>query len=227
MILKFNRIDSEIVIDAASITTVEINDRPEFSRMATSLMHEKGLEGAEPYELVNDAGKSLKPKKAFILCASLPDLPFTDRALTTALYAKIAREVYDQPELDDRVKALALNLREELAEVQHEMFGSYSYASNWESEAFLKAFAFGADASEDDSFLERCKAFIGLCADAVPNLPICFINLKSFLSEKDLGELFEFIFSLGEQVLLMESWHDVATHERERKIVVDQQFLEN
>ena len=100
MNLKFDRIDREIQISSSAITTVEIIDRVEFSRIVESLLSERGLEGIEPYMLTSDEGVAIKPKKAMILCSSLPDLPFTDRVLIANLYERIAREITDQPQLD-------------------------------------------------------------------------------------------------------------------------------
>lgn len=227
MILKFDRIDEEIKIDSSSITTVEIMDRIEFSRIVESLLSEKGLDGVEPYALTSGGGETIKPKKAMILCSSLPNLPFSDRALITGLYERIAREIRDQPLLDVEVNNLAISLREEIADVQHELLGSYVFSAVWASEAFLKAFSFSPDVGEDDDFLERCKVFVGLCADAAPQMPICFVNLKSFLDGNSLEDLYESIFSLGEAAVLLESWHDENEHDRERKIAIDLQFLEN
>lgn len=227
MNLKFDRIDTEIQINSSAITTVEIMDRVEFSRIVESLLSEKGLESIEPYSLTSIEGKTIKPKKAMILCSSLPDLPFSDRALIASLYERIAREIRDQPHLDIEIRNVAAKLREEIADVQNELLGSYAYSSVWTSESFLKAFAFCPDVSEGDDFLEKCKKFVGLCADVVPHLPICFVNLKSFLDNDGLDALYEFIFSLGEAVMVLESWHDENEYNRERKIVVDLQFLEN
>ena len=224
MILKFARFDTAITITKEYISTYEIQNQHIFAEVVEALSSEKGSEADVPYFLWDEKGKELKPFKAFFFVNGLPLVTLNDKSLLTGLYLKLFRRIEDDQELSLNLQTIAHQIESQISNLQIEMFGSYEFSNFWSSDIFLKAFGFGPECG--DSLIEKLKAYCGLVADGAPSKPICFVNLKSFLTKEELESLFEYIFSLGISVLLVESWHDKRIIEKERKTIVDQQFIE-
>ena len=69
--------------------------------------------------------------------------------------------------------------------------------------------------------------FLALVKDASLNKVILFVNLKLFLTENELELFYEQAFFSKLRILLVENAYDALRYERERKYVIDQDFLES
>lgn len=90
---------------------------------------------------------------------------------------------------------------------------------------YLKTFDFNIDIEGNDTLFDNLMALVELASDVHLKIPLCFINLKRFLSEKELVDLFDRSFSLGISVLLLENGDDDRQFDHECKTVFDQDFF--
>lgn len=228
MKLQLLRFDDEVPVDAKAVSTLEIEDRALFARVVASLESEAAEEAEEPYALWEDEGdKKRSPRGAFLVLASLPDVPLTDKKLLGKLYSHVAAQIADDADAEGEVIAAANTLEGLLLDWNIELWGSYEFSTSWDTSQMLKAFSFQPCFEEGTPLIERLVSFFGLCADIGLKQPILMVNAKSFLAENELDELAEQAFFFGVPLLLLESWHDASTHEWERKTRIDQWFLEN
>ncbi len=113
-----------------------------------------------------------------------------------------------------------------LEELSLQMWGSYQFEVNWDPEQFLKAFSYQPAFEEDAPLLERCMRFLEMCVDVNLNKPLLFVNAKSFFTPEAFQELLSHVFFCKLPVLFLESWKDDTVYEYEKKIGIDQHFLE-
>lgn len=229
MIIKFARIDSAIDIDAEKVTVLEVGDRKLFARVVASLLSELGDQAVEPYHLFIGE-RAVSPKGKLLFLNDLPNLPIKERAFEKLLYERVAHDLFEAPGMEqdaERIEALGGLLEEELTRREFGLWGRYGFDVHWELMTYLKAFGFGVRCDDTDSFLERCIKFFGLCVDIGYNKPLVAVNLKSFLEEIDLRELYEQAFFHGISLVLLESWRDATVYSNERKICLELGLLED
>ena len=226
MILKLLRFDGELSIGPEKVTTLEIENRHVFSRVASSLISERGEEAVEPYAIWDDAGKKKTAKGAFLVLSSLPELPLNDRTLLSKLYAKLAGSIRDDIELSDKIAGTTAELKNYFLDENIELWGQYEFGSTWDVAQVLKSFSFRPAADDDQTLLERMVNLFGLCADVNLGKPILLINAKSFFEPEELSEVASQAFFYGCPLMMLESWTDDSTHDWEQKTCIDQWFFE-
>ena len=228
MNLKFARFDSVLCLDDASISTLEVHDRALFTRLVASLISELGDRAVEPYFLF-EGEKQVAPKGKMLILNNLPSLPLRDRALEKLLYQRIAADILEGADpiiTRDEWEDFGRTITEKIRMQSLEMWGTYDFGVDWEVDTFLKAFAFGLDEDPSAAFLDNLIRFFGLCVDIGMKKPLVLVNVKSFLEENDLEELFSQAIFHGIPLLLMESWVDHRVFGCEKKMRIDQRLLE-
>lgn len=228
MKLKFARFDSQIDLEAGHVEVLEIHERHLFTRIVSSLKSEKGEKAVEPYFLI-DNEKSVSPKGRLQLLDALPDLPTHDKGLEKLLYQRLVSEALESTDmmgLDKELAMLGAKINERIRAQSLTLWGTYDFMSSWDFATYLKAFPFGVEEYDDETFLEKCIHYLDLCVDISFKKPHIAINLKSFLSEDELCTLYEQVKFHGIALLLIESWCDSRLFDGERKTCIEQGFLE-
>lgn len=225
MRIKFSRFEPIIELCQDAVEVVEVNERTLFSRIVLSLQSELGERALEPYHCF-DGNRTVSPKGKFLLLDNLPLLPIGDRNLEKALHQKVAEEVDNIliEEGGSDIEELGHRLHGAIEMVDLNLWGKYDFKVNWDLATFLKSFGYGVHYDEAESLLERCIRFFGLCVDIGFEKPLIAVNLKSFLSQNELSELYEQAFFHGIQLCLLESWHDDKLLKHERKTALSSCF---
>lgn len=223
--VKITRFEQVIQLDSQHVFTLEVNDRHLFTRVVRSFLSGKGLEADEPYQVWRN-GKAVSARNALYVVNGFPSLPLTDRTLLTSLYERISLRLGDNLNLSARLQELSLEVEDVFDEMAVSLWGDYRFASHWDPRVYLKAFALHPHVEEDSSLLDTCVRFFGLCADVTFDRALVLVNAKSFFVESELYELFSQAIFYGVRLFLLESWHDDTTLALERKMRVDQDFIE-
>jgi CRISPR-associated protein Csn2 len=225
MKINFDGFDHSIYVDSQSVHVLEILNHTLFARVCTSLLHEEGVLAVEPYTLW-DNDKEVKPRGAFLVVENPLDLPWGDRKLSGALLSRFEKSVVEDGDLHEELIGYAACLERALENAALSFQSDYTFGVEWDVGKFLKAFQFGIDVSPDDSLLDSLIKFLELVSDSLLSKPIVFINLKLFLSENDLEELYRQAIFLNLELLLVEASRDAYTHRLEKKLTIDQHLLE-
>lgn len=226
MKMCFSGFDNPIVIERGRVSTLHIANQTLFSRICHSLLSARGEDALEPYTIWGDNDEQLTPSAAFIPIADPFDLPIKHRSLG----GKISARLYDEILFDERARtelqAINAKLNSSISSLSMQFNADYAFALEWDLSRYLKAFDFGIDLSEDAPLLDNLIDFVDLGADMAIDEVLLFVNLKTFLTKNDLKLFFDRIFFHGLRVLLLENQYSQVYNEFERKIVVDQHFIE-
>ena len=218
----------EFVFDLSPdhVEVLEIENRRLFSRVCASLISDKREEAIEPFVYWKSEAKELSTREKPLIIVDPFNLPWADKRLLGALPARINKEILE----DEEARIVIDNLTRELA---GRVFGltlgmeaGYLFDVEWDTARYLKAFGFTVDSGEDGMLIDNLEEFFKLAADAAFPFPFIFINIKSFLDEKDMRTLYNVALHLGFSLLLVESNVDSSVYEMERKHRIDLQFLE-
>lgn len=223
--IKISRFERSIQVDKEHVATLEIEDKHLFTRVLRSLLSGAGMEADEPYQIwKND--RAVSSKKALLIVNTLPHLPLTDKSLLSSLYEKLTLQLNDDIAVSSRLQSLALQIEDVFGDMEIGLWGSYRFATQWNTTSYFKAFSFQPMIEPGDSLLDDCVKFFGLCADISFTKAIVLTNAKSFFTKTELQDLFSQAIFYGVSLLLLESWHDEAKFDLERKLRVDKDFIE-
>lgn len=225
MILNFTCLENSLVIDSEKVTVFQIEQRALFARIISALLSGKEEQSAEPY-LLSDKDTQMRAKETFIYIHSPLCLPWNERTIISALYAKMNLLMMEDEEFRVSLESMAENLLEKVAELGLQMQADYTFGIEWEIQRYLKAFDFRVDLDDDFLLLDNLIQFLGTISDLLPRKVLVFINLKSFLQENELELFYKEALFRKNKLLLLESWPDERVFLNERKYVIDQHFLE-
>ncbi|MBR3314491.1 MAG: type II-A CRISPR-associated protein Csn2 [Atopobiaceae bacterium] len=224
MRLRFIRLDCDVLIAKGKVSTLEVHNEHVFARMVRALISASGKYAMEPYLLLDANDKAIRPQSAIVV-NSLPSLPLQDRNLVARLYKRVVQLMESDATKYTRLHELAAQLENEVSQIAEGLWGDYGLASDWNLEAYLKAFKFSSSGLGEDSLLDNCIKFFDLCVDVAPDSLVILVNSKSFFTQEELAILFDHAVFCGVDLLLIESWPCDTVYELECKTVLDQHFL--
>ena len=223
--LMLSGFDRGVEVSEGKAAVLEVEDEVLFGRICASLHSGEGSSALEPYSLW-DGNAPVPAKDAFLLAYNPFSLPWNERALQAALFARVESLVMEDDAVRREVDGQASALSSALAAAGLQMLSDYSFSVEWDVRKYLKAFGFGVDAQASEGLLDNLLLFLKFVSDVRVGRPVVFLNLKRFLAESELETLYEQAFFAGVPLLLLEGVHDPRLFERESKTRIDRDFLQ-
>lgn len=226
MRLVFSGLEDSIDLSFGRVSTLQVENEALFARIARSLACSDPLSALEPYSLWED-GVEVSPSSSLLFVSDPLSLPWDDRSLMGEVLKRIEREFLEDEDFRREVEGLDAELSSKLLRMGFGMNSDYGFGLEWSLSRYLKFRNFGVGMREDETLLENLLRFLSLVLDAGCKKVIVFVNLKTFLTENDLKELFGFVFRSNLRILLLENKRDDSIYEHELKISIDLHFLES
>lgn len=226
MKLMLSGFETPAEISKGHALSLEIENRRLFARICQSVRSELGEEALEPYAVYDDEGGKVRPSKAFLFAFDPFDLPWHSKSLIGKVIDRMEGMLLSDDGLRQAIEGRGRALSVAVEEMGFQLQSDYAFKVDWAIAEYLKSFDFEVEVNEADSLLENLIKFIKLAEDASCGKIICFLNLKSFLDEMELEEFFSQVFRSDLHVLLLEDAHDDRTFEYERKMLIDEAFLQ-
>lgn len=214
-----------IVLGGGPVAVLEIHNKRLYSRVCQSLISEKGESAVEPFLLWDDDGGKRSARNAILAVPNPFDLPWSDKSLLGDLQDIVENSYIVDDQARRRIDESVRRLREDVVELGLRLQSDYEFALEWDLGKFLKAFDFSVDEDPSATLLDNLIKFVRFASDAQCRQVILFMNLKGFLEKKELEEFYREAFFCGLNVLLLESAPDESSYDKERKTVIDQDFL--
>ena len=227
MRIAISGFESPVCLVAGTPHVLEIENKTLFTRVCRSLTSGDGPEALEAYSLWGEDGREVSSRDAFLVVGNPLCLPWDDKRLGGRLYEAIETLMHEDEESRAEIEKTAQVLSTAVARLTYRVGAEYEFGLEWSLRQFLKSRAFKVDRYESSSYLDSLISFLDFCSDMRLHQPILFVNLKSFLNEKDLEEVYERVFFHGFEILLLEPIHDEASYGHEQKTRVDLHFLES
>lgn len=220
-------LETPLEVRAGVPAVLEIENSRMFARCCQSLVSGGGEDAAEPYSLWDGEGREIGPTNGFLPVLSPLDLPWDDKAIVGHLHRYVRDRLYEEYKIRESIERLAHEMGGLITQFNMQVEGEYAFDVEWDLMRHLKMLAFRPQHDESESVLDNLIRFLDTCYDVKLNRPLLFITVKPFLSEKDIAELYERIFFLDLEVLLIEPVRDARLFARESKRCIDLHFLES
>lgn len=226
MKLVFSGLEHVVELARGHASVLEVENRALFARICQALFSEKEEDAVEPYSLWDDGDERMRAKDVFLMVCDPFNLPWKDKSLVKGLYEGIANDLIMDEDIRAEVSELQLALSSAVMEFALQRKAEYRFALEWDMNTYLKCFGFGIGAIEGASLLDNLIRFVEYVADTSPHTVVVFCNLKLFLTENDLRALYDTAVFHEIALLLLENVTDDQYYACERKLTVEQGFLE-
>lgn len=223
----FTGLQAPLVVDDQAVSVLEVHNRALFARLSSALISGAGVDAVESYTLWGSDGEELKPSGQFLVVTCPLELPWGDKVLSGGLASHVERLMCEDERVRRDVEDAFALLRSRVCQLALSLESEYTFDVDWELKRYLRTYGFGVELVDDEPLLDKLIKFLTLAKDASLNKVILFVNLKPFLTENELEQFYEQAFFSKLRVLLVENACDTLWYERERKYVIDQDFLES
>lgn len=227
MNICFSGLQLPIPVDDAAVTVLEVHNKAFFARICQSLASQRGSDAIEPHTFWDEAGKEWKASNCLLVVDTPLDLPWDDRALAGGLANRMAELTHEDADVRQGVEDAFALLQSRLRQVAIMLDSEYAFEVDWELKKYLRTYGFGVELDEDEPLIDKLIKFLMLAKDASLDKAIAFVNLKLFLTKNELEQFYEQAFFAELRLLLVENVEDAITYKRERKLVIDQDFIES
>ena len=225
MIMSIIGFENKIKFEDGKINVLEIYNKKLFTNFIEYLNEQCNEKAEEDNKiiLVKDS-KRQKIGKSIFLLTDLFNIELNSKKILNKIYDVIEQNIRNKQ--DDEINKMVISLRNYLIEEINEIPFEFNMNSEIEIQDLLKIFNVKIDTSCYISMIEKIEFII----DIISNLKIAEVlvipNLKIYLNEKELLEIYKYSIYNNVKLLVVESICEDKLLKYERKNIIDENFDE-
>ncbi len=225
MIMSIIGFENKIKFEDGKINVLEIYNKKLFTNFIEYLNEQCNEKAEEDNKiiLVKDS-KRQKIGKSIFLLTDLFNIELNSKKILNKIYDVIEQNIKNKQ--DDEINKMVISLRNYLIEEINEIPFEFNMNSEIEIQDLLKIFNVKIDTSCYISMIEKIEFII----DIISNLKIAEVlvipNLKIYLNEKELLEIYKYSIYNNVKLLVVESICEDKLLKYERKNIIDENFDE-
>ena len=174
-------------------------------------------EGEEGEIIISDRGKNLKLSKSALIVLDYFSLNFNNRQIQTKLYQQLKNAGAELSIQKDEFTHQGIDLIENVFSISRFDHIEYNLELDWAD--IFKLYQVRVEA-DYDSIQEKLVSFLRICAELLDLKLVAFVNLKAYVSEDDLLEIYRMAGYLKVNLLLIESI-ETYSHPMEKYFIID------
>ena len=223
MKLKINGFENEIQFDDEHINVLTINNSKCFSHII-GILNDKinGIESNEIF-LLDEKNQEIKMDKKVYIILDIFNIDYNSRKVLNKIYDIIAENI--EKNQDYEVEKMVMQLRNYIIQEINELPFEFVMKSELEIPEILKLYNLKIDDVNYARILEKVEILI----DIISTLKVADIliipNLKLFLSDEELVELYKYSLYNNVKLLLIERNKNKQL-KYERNIIIDENFCD-
>ena len=223
MKLKINGFENEIQFSEKHINVLTINNSKCFSHII-GILNDKinGIESNEIF-LLDEKNQEIKMDKKVYIVLDIFNIDYNSRKVLNKIYDIIAENI--EKNQDYEVEKMVMELRNYIIQEINELPFEFVMKSELEIPEILKLYNLKIDDVNYTSILEKVEILI----DIISTLKVADIliipNLKLFLSNEELVELYKYSLYNNVKLLLIERNNEEQL-KYEKNIIIDENFCD-
>ena len=202
MKLKINGFTNELEFYDDKVSILSIQDTKCFTNIIQKINDK--INGAESDEvfLVDDKENELKMSKEVCMILDLFNIDYNSKKILGKLYDKISENIENSGET--KLQNLFIEVRKNIVEEINEFPFEFTMSDDIDIINILKLYNLKVDILSYETILEKIEFFIDLNATLNIFSVIVIPNLKMYLSEEELIELYKYSLYNNVKLLLIE-----------------------
>ncbi len=224
MIMLIIGFDKKIEFDENTVNILEIYNQSLFTEVINNLNNQcNGEEENNTIVLMQD-NERVDIKKNIYVLTDVFNIDFNSKKILNKIYGTLIQNIKNKQ--DDELENIALKLRNYFINEINELPFEFNMNSEVEITDLIKAFDVKIDSSCYITVLEKIEFIINLLAEFDLAKVLVIPNLKTFLQEEDLLELYKYSIYNNIKLLILENKHCENVLKYEKKNVIDENFDE-
>lgn len=223
MKIRINGLENEIELYDNRINVIEIKNTRYFSNVI-GILNDKinGLESSEIF-LLDSNNEELKINKECHLVLDLFNIEYNSKNILNKIYEQIERNVNNNQ--DYEIENLLLKMRNYLIQEINELPFEFVMKNEIEVSEILKLFNLKIDKENYQTILEKVEILIDILVTLGVAKILIIPNLKLYLSEEELVELYKYSMYNDIKLILIERTN-LNKLEYEQTITIDENFYD-
>lgn len=222
MIFRIFSLDNDIVLDENYVNVLEIHDKSFAVKIIKKLTSDEDIYNDEFFLLFED-DKEINLYKNSIVITDLFNINFNDRKILNKIYDLLEEEIKSDEsfyiELNEINKLLSKLLKDKLNQAILDL----ELEEELKIKELLKTYNVHISRNNEDDILVDLVNYL----EIIDELNLCklvfIINLKSYLNEEQIKEVYKFILYKKIKVILIET-NKYKKIENEKKLIIDELF---
>lgn len=221
MKLKINGFANELKFYDDKINILCIKDTKCFTNIIQKINNKiEGIENEEIF-LLDDMNEELKMQKEVLMIIDLFNIDFNSKKILGKLYDKISDSIENSD--STKIQNMLIEIRKSIIDEINEFPFEFTISDNIDIVNMLKLYDLKIDKLAYKSILEKIEFLIDLNTTLNIFSIIVIPNLKIYLSQKELIELYKYSLYNNVKLLLIEKNIDTKL-EYEQVLVIDESF---
>ena len=205
MIMLIIGFDKKIEFDENTVNILEIYNQSLFTEVINNLNNQcNGEEENNTIVLMQD-NERVDIKKNIYVLTDVFNIDFNSKKFLNKIYGTLIQNIKNKQ--DDELENIALKLRNYFINEINELPFEFNMNSEVEITDLIKAFDVKIDSSCYITVLEKIEFIINLLAEFDLAKVLVIPNLKTFLQEEDLLELYKYSIYNNIKLLILENKH--------------------
>ena len=223
MKLKINGFDNEILFDEQSVNVLTIKNPKCFSNII-GIINDKinGIESNEIF-LLNDKNEELKMDKNAYIILDVFNIDYNSRKILNKIYNIISENI--DKNQDYEVEKMVINLRNYIIQEINELPFEFVMKSELEIPEILKLYNLKIDDENYRNILGKIELLIDLITTLKIAKVLIIPNLKNFLDDEELLELYKYSLYNNIKLLIIERYSTTKI-KYEKNFMIDENFVD-
>lgn len=221
MKIRLNSFQNDIDLFDGTISVIEIENTKYYNKLIQNI--NDNINGCETNKilLLSDENEILKLEKEAILVIDLYNIDFNSKKIISKIYSLIATNIKNKQ--TDELSQITMKLRHFIDLELMDLPFNFQIKENIEIEEILKMLSVKIENSEYPTLIEKIELLI----DIISTLQICKIliipNLKLYLDEKELIEIYKYSMYNEIKLVLIER-NSTSKLQYEQTLHIDESF---
>lgn len=223
MIMSIFGLNNKILLEEGNVNVLEIYNKKLFYNLITILNEsDNSMEDNQIVLMQNNERVSIG-KNVFVL-TDIFNIDFNSKKILNKLYSTLIENIKNRQ--DDELENITLKLRNYLIEEINELPFEFSIKSELELNDLLKAFELKIDTMCYTTIVEKIEFIIDIISTFKIATILVIPNLKIYLDENELLEIYKYSIYNNVQLLVIENSNREELLKYEIKNIIDEEFDE-
>ena len=228
MKMRIFSFETEICFSDDYVNVIQVENHKLFGNLVNSIYRmSNGIEEGIPEQIVlEESGKVLNCSKETMFIMDFMDFDFNQRKIQNALYHYV-EEVYNlEYERFDKFQTSFYNLNLDMFDILVELPFEYECKENIEVQDYLKMIGLKVKQNGEQTILERLLLIIDVVHYFRLAKIVFLVNVKSFLENDELVELYKYSKYKKISLVLLESGAEIMPIQYEKILLIDNDYDE-
>lgn len=226
MIMKIFSLENDIIFTEEYINVLQIQDKKLFTNVINSLNDNmNNIEDTKERIIILDNDTEIKIEKEVLMFIDVFNIDFNQKKIQSALYNKIEKIYKQEFERMSEFQTIFQKLQLNVLDVFNEFPFEFNYKESIGIQEYLKLL--GLKISNNKG---KITDTIFLLIDVVEYLSIAkiliFVNLKLYLIDDELKEIYKYAMYKKVNILLIETGEEKEPLENEKILYIDSDYDE-